>query len=350
MSYDNKNYYRNSNRSCPPPTNARPVIRPIRPVMMRPLRPMMMRPMYPPRFYSTPPALYNQLPCTHKPAVEVVTVQPTVSPSVTSASLSAASTSQPQQLDPTAAKFVPIVSQASASSNVELLDDPPRAVVTPRQDQPQASTSGPVVTSVSSTPTTLELTSSQAGAGPSSVPSTASVQPTLKRPRESSKTDSDSISSGDNVAGYQQKIPRTISSTEFLQVSSGGAEVVEMSGVSGSGQENMESDSSSVHNGHQSHEERREVESSSMALTSASAGGHEELVNLLLSQGADIEHRDKKGFTPLILAATAGHDKVRTQIWCQCVGVDFIWSIHLPQLGIIETNFSTIFNRRWWKF
>ena len=99
-------------------------------------------------------------------------------------------------------------------------------------------------------------------------------------------------------------------------MSSGGAEVVEMSGVGGSGQENMESDSSTVHTGHQSHEERREVESSSTALTSASAGGHEELVNLLLSQGADIEHRDKKGFTPLILAATAGHDKVRTQIWC----------------------------------
>ena len=51
------------------------------------------------------------------------------------------------------------------------------------------------------------------------------------------------------------------------------------------------------------------------ALTLACAGGHEELVNLLLSRGADIEHRDKKGFTPLILAATAGHDKVRIQIW-----------------------------------
>ena len=46
------------------------------------------------------------------------------------------------------------------------------------------------------------------------------------------------------------------------------------------------------------------------ALTLACAGGHEELVQLLLSRGADNEHRDKKGFTPLILAATAGHDKV----------------------------------------
>ncbi|XP_031786075.1 ankyrin repeat and KH domain-containing protein mask isoform X6 [Nasonia vitripennis] len=46
------------------------------------------------------------------------------------------------------------------------------------------------------------------------------------------------------------------------------------------------------------------------ALTLACAGGHEELVELLLSRGADIEHRDKKGFTPLILAATAGHQKV----------------------------------------
>ncbi|CAL1532640.1 unnamed protein product [Lymnaea stagnalis] len=43
------------------------------------------------------------------------------------------------------------------------------------------------------------------------------------------------------------------------------------------------------------------------ALTLACAGGHAELVTLLLSKGADIEHRDKKGFTPLILSATAGH-------------------------------------------
>ncbi|XP_043657224.1 ankyrin repeat and KH domain-containing protein mask isoform X5 [Drosophila teissieri] len=46
------------------------------------------------------------------------------------------------------------------------------------------------------------------------------------------------------------------------------------------------------------------------ALTLACAGGHEELVELLINRGANIEHRDKKGFTPLILAATAGHDKV----------------------------------------
>ncbi|XP_062525122.1 ankyrin repeat domain-containing protein 17 isoform X10 [Bombyx mori] len=46
------------------------------------------------------------------------------------------------------------------------------------------------------------------------------------------------------------------------------------------------------------------------ALTLACAGGHEDLVELLLSRGADIEHRDKKGFTPLILAATAGHEKI----------------------------------------
>ncbi|XP_017944967.2 ankyrin repeat domain-containing protein 17 isoform X3 [Xenopus tropicalis] len=43
------------------------------------------------------------------------------------------------------------------------------------------------------------------------------------------------------------------------------------------------------------------------ALTLACAGGHEELVQTLLEHGANIEHRDKKGFTPLILAATAGH-------------------------------------------
>lgn len=46
------------------------------------------------------------------------------------------------------------------------------------------------------------------------------------------------------------------------------------------------------------------------ALTLACAGGHEELVELLLQRDANIEHRDKKGFTPLILAATAGHEKV----------------------------------------
>ena len=46
------------------------------------------------------------------------------------------------------------------------------------------------------------------------------------------------------------------------------------------------------------------------ALTLACAGGHEELVDLLLNRKANIEHRDKKGFTPLILSATAGHEKV----------------------------------------
>lgn len=38
------------------------------------------------------------------------------------------------------------------------------------------------------------------------------------------------------------------------------------------------------------------------ALTLACTGGHEELVALLLQRNANIEHRDKKGFTPLILA------------------------------------------------
>lgn len=54
------------------------------------------------------------------------------------------------------------------------------------------------------------------------------------------------------------------------------------------------------------------------ALTLACAGGHEELVELLLSRGADIEHRDKKGFTPLILAATAGHEKVTFRLLLNC--------------------------------
>lgn len=33
-------------------------------------------------------------------------------------------------------------------------------------------------------------------------------------------------------------------------------------------------------------------------------------MKLLLVRGANIEHRDKKGFTPLILAATGGFDKI----------------------------------------
>lgn len=45
-------------------------------------------------------------------------------------------------------------------------------------------------------------------------------------------------------------------------------------------------------------------------MTVACAGGHEDLVKLLLVRGASIEHRDKKGFTPLILAATGGFDKI----------------------------------------
>ena len=180
--------------------------------------------------------------------VEVATVQPTVSISPGGGAASSApqqpSTSQPQPLDPGAPEFIPIVSVASGSN--EMLDEPPRAVVTPRQDQPQASTSGPVVTSVSSTPTTSG-TSSQAGAGAGaspSVPTTASVPPTLKRPRDSTLAESDSMSSGEERAGpsgYQKKA-RTISSTEFLQVTSGGAEVVEMG--SSSQPEPADSDSS----------------------------------------------------------------------------------------------------------
>jgi len=46
------------------------------------------------------------------------------------------------------------------------------------------------------------------------------------------------------------------------------------------------------------------------ALTVSCASGHEDLVMLLLQRGANIEHRDKKGYTPLILAATAGHSTI----------------------------------------
>lgn len=40
---------------------------------------------------------------------------------------------------------------------------------------------------------------------------------------------------------------------------------------------------------------------SDTALTLASAGGHDELVTLLLVKGADIEHRDKKGTVNFVL-------------------------------------------------
>ena len=181
--------------------------------------------------------------------VEVATVQPTVT--VSPSNPQQPSTSQPQLLDPAAPEFIPIVSVASGSSDSS--EETPRAVITPRQDQPQASTSSPsVAVTVSSTPTTSSSTS---GTNPG-VPTTASVPPTLKRPRDSTVTESDSVSSEEDRAGPsgQQKKPRTISSTETFQVSSGGAEVVEMSGVAGIG-EIMESDSTG--------QERREVGSSS---------------------------------------------------------------------------------------
>ena len=103
----------------------------------------------------------------------------------------------------------------------------------------QASTSGPSLP-LSNAPSTSG-TSGHGGASPST-PTTASVPPTLKRPRESAVApDSDSQSSLEERAGPSgnQKKARTISSTEFLQVSSGGAEVVEMGGVSGSGEDSQ---------------------------------------------------------------------------------------------------------------
>ncbi|XP_071954118.1 ankyrin repeat domain-containing protein 17-like [Antedon mediterranea] len=45
------------------------------------------------------------------------------------------------------------------------------------------------------------------------------------------------------------------------------------------------------------------------ALTIACASGHDEVIKLLLEKGSNLEHRDKKGFTPLILGATAGHTR-----------------------------------------
>ena len=45
-------------------------------------------------------------------------------------------------------------------------------------------------------------------------------------------------------------------------------------------------------------------------MTLAAQGGYEDLVRLLLERGAYIEHRDNKGYTPLINAAINGHREV----------------------------------------
>ena len=45
-------------------------------------------------------------------------------------------------------------------------------------------------------------------------------------------------------------------------------------------------------------------------LTFACWKGHQGVVELLLVRKADIEHRTKKGFTPLMFAALGGHKEV----------------------------------------
>ena len=46
------------------------------------------------------------------------------------------------------------------------------------------------------------------------------------------------------------------------------------------------------------------------ALTLASSKGYSDFVHLLVSKGANIEHKDRKGFTPLLHAACTGHFKI----------------------------------------
>ena len=43
------------------------------------------------------------------------------------------------------------------------------------------------------------------------------------------------------------------------------------------------------------------------ALTYACCGGFEDVVTILLSQGADVEHQNENGHTPLMEAASCGH-------------------------------------------
>ena len=52
------------------------------------------------------------------------------------------------------------------------------------------------------------------------------------------------------------------------------------------------------------------------ALTLACAGGHAELVSLLLSRGADIEHRDKKGIEIQILVYMHIFKKKMSAVGC----------------------------------
>ena len=43
------------------------------------------------------------------------------------------------------------------------------------------------------------------------------------------------------------------------------------------------------------------------ALTYACCGGFEDVVTILLTQGADVEHQNDNGHTPLMEAASCGH-------------------------------------------
>ena len=43
------------------------------------------------------------------------------------------------------------------------------------------------------------------------------------------------------------------------------------------------------------------------ALTYACCGGYEDVVKILLEAGADVEHQNENGHTPLMEAASCGH-------------------------------------------
>ncbi len=57
-------------------------------------------------------------------------------------------------------------------------------------------------------------------------------------------------------------------------------------------------------------------------LLSATVNGHEAVVQLLLDKGANIEAKDKDGWTPLLLAAENGYEAVVQQL-----------RSHLPELS-----------------